>query len=84
MCFGSLRHVERVGRLGLHPVGQFERLDAGLELRVARPGLLVLAVELQQAGRVASAGPAGSSRPFLTFSTSFSTSVCWVSMYVPW
>ena len=25
--------VERLGRLGLHAEGQFERLDAGLELR---------------------------------------------------
>src|SRR2546430_8895631 len=33
-------HVERVGRLALHPVGQLERLDAGLQLRVVRPRLL--------------------------------------------
>ena len=30
--------VEGVGRLGLHPVGQLERLDAGFELRRRRRG----------------------------------------------
>ena len=39
MCCGSRRDVERLGRLGLHPVGQLERLDAGFELRVVAGAL---------------------------------------------
>ena len=31
--------VERLGRLGLHPVGQLERLDPRLERRVVRGAL---------------------------------------------
>ena len=38
--------VERFGRFALHAIGQFERLDAGFELRVGRSGLLMPAVEL--------------------------------------
>jgi hypothetical protein len=32
----------------LHPEGEFERLDAGFEVRVIRAGLLVLAIELAE------------------------------------
>src|SRR5204863_8032441 len=39
--------VEGVGGLGLHAVGQLERLDAGLQLRVVRPLPAVQAVEAQ-------------------------------------
>ena len=40
--------VERLGRFRLHPVGQLERLDAGLELGLVAVPLEVLAVELGQ------------------------------------
>ena len=42
---GSRLDVEGVGRLGLHPVGQLERLDARLELRVVLAAVGVPLVE---------------------------------------
>ena len=38
-------HVERIGRLHLHPVRQLERLDACLELSVLLPAICVPAIE---------------------------------------
>ena len=77
--------VERVGRLRLHAVGQLERLDAGLELRVVLPRRrwcrwlsCCEQVELLPLLRRRRAAL------LRMFSISFSTSVCCVSMYVPW
>jgi hypothetical protein len=42
---GLAREVEDVDRLHLHAVGELEGLDAGLELSVPAPGLLVAPVE---------------------------------------
>jgi hypothetical protein len=41
-----LAHVERIGSVHLHPVGEFKGLDARFELRVACAPSLVLGVEL--------------------------------------
>ena len=68
--------VERVGRLGLHAVGQLERLDAGFELRVvaaARPRCRSLSCCTRSSCRRCSAGE---STVLRMFSISFSTSVC--------
>ena len=72
------RHVEGVGRLHLHAVGQLERLDARFELRVVclAPGALV---ELLQQVELL---PLLRQRAWVVrmCSISFSIVVCWVSM----
>ena len=80
---GFLTDVEGVGRLGLHPVGELERLDPRLELGLALAALEVFLVELHQQVELARWAVLETER-FLMFSISFSISVCLVSMYVPW
>ena len=46
--FGLARDVERIGRLELHAVGQFETLDPGFELGVVLAAFEVTPVHLLQ------------------------------------
>ena len=85
MCLRLAADVEGVGGLGLHAVGQLERLDARFELRVVlRAARRCCCVELLAAGRAAArcCGVARGDRCGCSRSAC-SMSVCCVSMYVP-